>query len=270
MKIRIITASLFGLSFFASLAAELTITYGIAMHQNGRPYQEDRFAQVDINGGQFFGVYDGHGGDNTSSFLKNSLHTYFQECLGKSRKQRFEYAFLKAEEYALKNFDDGSTTVVAYIDKDNVLHCAWVGDSRAVLECNGKSCFFTDDHKPNRVDEKARIERAGGGVYWYGVWRVNGLAVSRSIGDKKVKSKVSQVIAIPEYTQMQLNSDNHFLIIASDGLWDAVSTEEAVAMVKEGLDNKKSVGDVAEILQDEAIASGSSDNITVCVVKFDL
>lgn len=269
MKRRIITASLFGLSFFASVAAELTITYGIAMHKNGRPYQEDRFIQADINGGQFFGVYDGHAGDKTSSFLKNSLHTYFQECLGKSRKQRFEYAFLKAEEYALENYEDGSTAVVAYIDNDNTLHCAWVGDSRAVLECNGKTCFFTDDHKPHRTDEKERIENAGGKIYWHGVWRVNGLAVSRSIGDKKIKSKVGQVIATPEYKHMQLNSDNHFLIIASDGLWDVVGNEEAVAMVKEGFDDKKTAGDVAEILQDEAIASGSSDNITVCVVKFD-
>ncbi len=149
------------------------------------------------------------------------------------------------------------------------MHCAWVGDSRAVLERSGKSYFFTDDHKPNRADEKERIEKAGGKVYWHGVWRANGLAVSRSIGDRKIKSKVGQVIATPEYADMQLNSDNHFLIIASDGLWDVVGSEEAVAMVKEGLDDKKSVDDVAEILQDEAIASGSGDNITVCVVKFD-
>lgn len=269
MKRRIITASLFGLSFFISLAAELNITYGVAMHQNGRPYQEDRFAYANSNGGKFFGVYDGHGGDKTSSFLKNNLHTYFQECLGKTRQQRFEYAFAKAEESALKNFDEGSTAVVAYIDGDNVLHCAWAGDSRAVLECNGKISFFTDDHKPDRADEKERIESAGGRIYWYGVWRVNGLAVSRSIGDRKVKSKGGQVIATPEYVQMQLSSENHFLIIASDGLWDVVSNEEAVAMVKEGLGDKKSVEDVAQMLQSEAIGSGSHDNITVCVVKFD-
>jgi protein phosphatase 1L len=269
MKIRIVAASLFGLSFFISLAAELNITYGIAMHQNRKPYQEDRFVYADMNGGKFFGVYDGHGGDKTSSFLKNSLHTYFQNCLGKSRKEQFEYAFAQAEEYALKNFDDGSTAVVAYIDKDNTLHCAWAGDSRAVLECDGKASFFTDDHKPSRADEKERIEKAGGKLYWHGVWRVNGLAVSRSIGDRKIKSKAGQVIATPEYAHIQLNSDNHFLIIASDGLWDVVGAQEAVAIVKEELADQNSVGDVAQILQSEAIASGSSDNITVCVVKFD-
>ncbi len=270
MKRRIIIASLFGLSFFAVLAAELKVTYGIAMHQNKRPYQEDRFAYADLNGGHFFGVYDGHGGDKTSSFLKTNLHAYFQECLGKSRKECFEYAFAQAEKYALENYKDGSTAVVAYIDNEHVLHFSWAGDSRAVLECNGKSYLFTDDHKPNRVDEKERIERAGGVVRFNRVWRVNGLAVSRSIGDEPLKCKMGQIIATPEYKYMQLNSDNHFVIIASDGLWDVVSTEEAVAIVKEELeDDQQSVGDVAQILQSEAISSGSHDNITVCVIKFD-
>jgi len=41
-------------------------------------------------------------------------------------------------------------------------------------------------HKPEREDEKKRIEEMGGCVVWFGAWRVNGsLAVSRAIGDIK-------------------------------------------------------------------------------------
>jgi len=252
------------------LAAELKISYGYAAHQNKRPYQEDRFTHTIINGGQFFGVYDGHGGNKVSSFLKDNLHTYFQECLGKSRKQRFEYAFAKAEEYALTNYNEGSTALVAYVDMDNVLHYAWVGDSRALLENNGTVQFATQDHKPERADEKDRIEKAGGQIYFYGVWRVNGLAVSRSIGDRKMKDAgQGQIIAVPEYEQMQLSENNHFMIMASDGLWDKVSNEEAVEMVTQALQNKKPLNDIAQDLQNAAIEKGSRDNITVCVIKFD-
>lgn len=271
MKIRILLVSLFILVAPACLVAKLKITYGISTHQNKRPYQEDTFDYADVAGGKFFAVYDGHGGAQVSSFLKDNMHTYFLQCLaGKTIQQAFECTFARVEDYALNHYDDGSTAAVAYVDKDNVLHYAWTGDSRVVLECNGKACFATDDHKPDREDEKARIEKAGGVVWFHGVWRVNGLAVSRSIGDKKAKTgKEGQIIAIPEYAQKQLTSDNQFLIVASDGIWDTISNEEAVVMVAQGLQDKKSLDAIAQMLQNEAIAKGSKDNITVCVVEFD-
>ncbi|HSC24822.1 MAG TPA: PP2C family serine/threonine-protein phosphatase [Candidatus Babeliales bacterium] len=60
---------------------KLTINYGISTHQNQRDYQEDRFTNSAINNGQFFAIYDGHGGDKVSSFLATNLHRYFGECL---------------------------------------------------------------------------------------------------------------------------------------------------------------------------------------------
>ena len=42
---------------------------------------------------------------------------------------------------------------------------------------------LSEDHKPNRTDERQRIESAGGVVVWAGTWRVGGvLAVSRAFG----------------------------------------------------------------------------------------
>ncbi|MCD7471278.1 hypothetical protein HAX54_011612 [Datura stramonium] len=52
------------------------------------------------------------------------------------------------------------------------------------------------DHKPDRSDERERIEQAGGFIIWAGTWRVGGvLAVSRAFGDKMLKP---YVVADPE------------------------------------------------------------------------
>lgn len=54
-----------------------------------------------------------------------------------------------------------------------------------------------------------------------GTWRVQGvLAVSRGIGDIHLKE---WIIAEPDVKKLQITPDCEFLILASDGLWDAVS-----------------------------------------------
>ncbi|GJR09982.1 putative ribonuclease H-like domain-containing protein [Tanacetum coccineum] len=66
-----------------------------------------------------------------------------------------------------------------------------VGDSRAVISRGGKAFVVSRDHKPDRSDERQRIEDAGGFVMWAGTWRVGGvLAVSRAFGDKLFKQYV--------------------------------------------------------------------------------
>jgi protein phosphatase 1L len=268
MKIKIALLFLFILVAPLGLA-RVKITYGVSTDQNKRPYQEDRFTYARINKGEFFGIYDGHGGDRASSLLKDNLHLYFAKAKG-SLKAKFQHAFEQADYISQNSWSDGSTALAIYIDEKDVMYCAWAGDTRAVLEGNGKVFFATQDDKPDRLDEKQRIERAGGEIVKYGVWRVNGLAVSRSIGDVECKRQgIGQIIATPEYARIQLKSKNHFLIFASDGLWDVVENEDAVATVNSLLHSEKSLDVIAKALQGIAIKKGSDDNITVCVVQFD-
>ncbi|KAH1119581.1 hypothetical protein GYH30_048104, partial [Glycine max] len=107
-----------------------------------------------------------------------------------------------------------------------------------------------------------RIEDAGGFVMWAGTWRVGGvLAVSRAFGDRLLKQ---YVVADPEIQEEKVDSSLEFLILASDGLWDVVSNEEAVAMIKPIEDAEEA----AKRLMQEAYQRGSSDNITCVVVRF--
>ena len=62
--------------------------------------------------------------------------------------------------------------------------------------CKHAAVQLSDDHKPNRTDERNRIEAAGGVVVWAGTWRVGGvLAVSRAFGDRLLKRYVVRACA---------------------------------------------------------------------------
>lgn len=97
---------------------------------------------------------------------------------------------------------------------------------------------------------------------WAGTWRVGGvLAVSRAFGDRLLKQ---YVVADPEIQEEKVDDTLEFLILASDGLWDVVTNEEAVAMTKPIEDPEEA----AKRLMQEAYQRGSGDNITIVVVRF--
>eukprot|EP01018_Ginkgo_biloba_P019533 Gb_23929 [translate_table: standard] len=122
---------------------------------------------------------------------------------------------------------------------------------------------LSEDHKPNRSDERQRIEQAGGNVMWAGTWRVGGvLAVSRAFGNRLLKRFV---VAEPEIQEEIIKDDVEFLVIASDGLWDVISNEDAVSLVKSIEDPEAA----ARKLTETAFAKGSADNITCVVVRFN-
>ena len=125
-----------------------------------------------------------------------------------------------------------------------------------------------DPHKPDRPDEKARVEGLGGTVILWGTWRVNGqLAVSRAIGDGDYKPFV---ISQADVTTIVRNGSEDFLIVACDGLWDTVTPELATEIVFQHLrENQTNGGDLENLsakLATVAKEKGSADNITIIVV----
>lgn len=173
---------------------------------------------------------------------------------------------------ALNGWDDGSTAVSALI-VNRTIYVANVGDSRAVL-CvqGGRAVDMSADHKPNREDEKARIEKLGGRIIHYGTWRVQGvLAVTRALGDRRLKAYVS---AEPEIKSWKLQDGDDFLILASDGVWDVLSSQAAVDIVRQCMSETAGGmsgggGDVKEAarrLTNAAYSYHSMDNITSLVI----
>lgn len=113
--------------------------------------------------------------------------------------------------------------------------------------------------------ERKRIKEAGGFITFNGVWRVAGiLATSRALGDYPLKDK-RLVIADPDILTFNLADHKpQFLILASDGLWDTFSNEEAISFIKERL-GEPHFGAKSITLQ--SYYRGSLDNITVIVIN---
>ncbi|CAM0881729.1 unnamed protein product [Alopecurus aequalis] len=190
-------------------------------------FHDIKSSKIDAKTINIFGVFDGHGGSSAAEYLKGHLlenllkHPAFitntKLAISESYKKT-DSDFLDTETNIHR--EDGSTASTA-IFVGNHLYVANVGDSRAVISKAGKAIALFDDHKPNRSDERERIENAGGVVTFSGTWRVGGvLAMSRAFGDRLLKQFV---VAEPEIQKHTIVLE--FLILASDGLWDVVSNE---------------------------------------------
>jgi len=254
------------------LSQNSKFSFGYASSRGKRSSMEDFFEThtfgVDGQIVGLFGVFDGHGGAQAAEYVKQNLfrnlrnHPKFisdTKLAIADAYQQTDSEFLKVENN--QHRDAGSTALTAALVGNHLL-VANVGDCRAVLCRSGKAVALSRDHKPNQIDERKRIEDAGGFVMWAGTWRVAGvLAVSRAFGDRLLKQ---YVVAVPEIQEEIINDGVEFFIIASDGLWDVVSNQEAVAMIRFIEDPEHA----AKKLTDEAFRKGSIDNVTCVVVRF--
>ena len=108
-----------------------------------------------------------------------------------------------------------------------------------------------------------------------GVWRVQGiLATSRAMGDFPLKDK-NLVTSEPDILSFRLKKlDSEFAILASDGLWDTHSNEEAVQFIKSSLNEnnkasrKQKIENAAKNLAIDSHSKGSTDNVTVVLLDF--
>lgn len=132
------------------------------------------------------------------------------------------------------------------------------------------------DHKPVNKGENARIVAAGGFVEF---GRVNGnLALSRALGDFEFKqSKTLEpehqiVTADPEIITHTSTSEDEFLVIACDGIWDVLKSQEVIDCVRRYIAEGKELQDICELMMDKCLAPDSDwggvgcDNMTVLIV----
>jgi serine/threonine protein phosphatase PrpC len=241
----------------------------------------------DLKNINYFAVYDGHGGKEVSKYLKDNLSNYFTNNLNQyeitdsiSFKKYIEKVFDHLQtklEKIFKNisYNIGSTALVIIIFKYNsnsYSYVANIGDCRSIL-CDNKNIpkQLTKDHKPNQIDEKKRIEKLNGKIYFDGYdWRIGDLSVSRAFGDLDSSPYVTHK---PEIFKYKLKKNDKFIVIGCDGLWDVMSNQDVTYFVLNYINSNKNVNmtgnsnnNVAYLLGNHAIKKGSTDNISIIII----
>ena len=142
------------------------------------------------------------------------------------------------------------------------LLCFNLGDSRAVLCRGGAAVELSVPHLAAAPSERARILAAGGRIIKH---RINGvLAVSRAYGD--AEHKAAGCSAEPGVRMGRLGGEDEFVLLASDGLWDVLTSQQAVSMVRRLLcESGGDAGYAARVAAERAVEGGSVDNVSVCV-----
>jgi serine/threonine protein phosphatase PrpC len=151
----------------------------------------------------------------------------------------------------------GCTAVSAFVTPDKIF-VGNSGDSRAVVGLregsNIKGLQMSEDHKPDNIEEKARIEKAGGFVE---EGRVKGvLNLSRSLGDleyktnKKLKPEQQMITCVPEVRMHRITPETKFLFIACDGIWDCVTSQEGAQRMDEKLAMRKPTEKISKLIGD--------------------
>ena len=255
--------------------------YGVNTYQGiVRNYNEDRVSII-INMNKpknfqkknwpkisFFGIYDGHGGEGCSEYLKDNLHKLIcnnNEFFPDNVLEAIKLGFQKAENDFINNYalndkkeiiDRSGSCAVIVLMVDKTIYVANVGDSRCLVSMeNGKKYIeATKDHKPNYPNEVKRIQKYGGNIYQteteitnnnnpdlngkilLGPYRVfpGRLSVSRTLGDAEAKlekygGNPNVIIAEPEIFLYDLNKDDiDFFILGCDGIYDQMSSNEVL------------------------------------------
>jgi serine/threonine protein phosphatase PrpC len=223
---------------------------------------QDSFLVLRIEGQlSMYGVFDGHGrlGHDVSNFVKDVLPKLIvQDDAFKSGdiKTALLNGFARTQELLQQETNEkrmdasaSGTTCSVVIHRNDRLWVASVGDSRCVIasRCPStgslKAKEASRDHKPDLPDEMARIIHEGGvvvkppmdvnhRVYVKG-FRFPGLAMSRALGDL-IGHHRAGISATPEVNEFSLSGDEH-LILCSDGVWEFLSSQDAVDLVSEEL-----------------------------------
>jgi len=147
-------------------------------------------------------------------------------------------------------------------DSKVFLQCANVGDSTAFMLLNGEVVILSEDHKATNIKERARLEAMGISLPVNST-RLAGLAISRAFGDFFPKEIACGIISAPHVSLKYEIPENTKVIVASDGLWDVITSEEAFELIK----NMDNASEAAHKLVKTAMSKfGCYDNITVIVI----
>ena len=219
-----------------------------------------------------FAAVDGHSGRHVSYVFSQRFPDIFYkmlECNGGS---------LSIEEALYQSFDaiqnefsndpeciDGAVATVVFMTPTSI-YTAQCGDCRAVYLTHSGIVQLAPEHKTSDRTEQIRIRGEGGFVAEN--MRVCGLLVARSVGDVKNKPIITHQ---PDITCYERRSDEEYIILATDGIWDEISNHTVHAMLhshRRIFRTSELVGLIRDTAYVSCIAGQNPDNIGVVLCRF--
>lgn len=191
--------------------------------------------------------------------LEEEEHMPFEEVMGKYKwdeKGDGDRTFKKTKFFDINmpGWASGSTAVVVFI-KDNKIYVANAGDSRCIISKNGEVLEMSIDHKIN-----------------------GNLDFSRALGDYMYKNSndislenQAKPPPFPDVKVIQVDSDVEFILLACDGIWNAMRNKEVLDFVRRRLVNgMEPMSKICEDLFDHILNKrrNNKDNMTAIIVKF--
>ncbi|CCM03537.1 uncharacterized protein FIBRA_05671 [Fibroporia radiculosa] len=214
----------------------------------------------------FFAVYDGHGGYGASQFSGERVHQHLVATDAYRNKEyiaALKSAFLETDEDMRTSSNyrrDGSgcTAVAALVTTEGKLYVANAGDSRSVLSNKGEVVPLSFDHKPQNESN---------------------LALARALGDfdykrnKELPPEAQIITADPEITERDITDDDEFFVVACDGIWDCLSSQQVIDVVRRLVARGKELQEICEEICELCLAPDTNggagigtDNMTILIV----
>ena len=184
-----------------------------------------------------------------AAFQRTHEQQYEKHVMAAVERKRAEFKRTTGTDAPEMYPAEGGSTATAVAIRGGALACAWVGDSRAVLASDAdeststtgklRARDLTVDHSVlTNEKERQRVVDRGGSIAgpYVSHQNVEGLIqVTRSLGDAgyhrdDVLSADPEVVIVSPVSPLA-----RFVIVASDGVWAVLSSDEAVDLVHTSL-----------------------------------
>lgn len=275
--------------------ASIPLPHGVYLTAGRRPYQHDRHLVHHHPKASIYAVADGHGDDKTghvvSAYAVKHLPTVFDshgalELPSERTSAGIASAVNAIDKAAIEVSSSqrhyAGSTLCAVLRHKDTLTTVNVGDSRTILvTCSSHKSVskqLSRDHDCLDIRERERIVKAGGVIVGN---LLNGhISMSRALGDNELKKDRNTTefsfhgnrpyaadlfINDPDVTHHQIDSNDAFIVVATDGVWKRLSNDTVTKVICKQILSGKSLEDAAKAVTDLARVKGTTDNTTIII-----
>ncbi|MBI4415785.1 MAG: protein phosphatase 2C family protein [Euryarchaeota archaeon] len=235
--------------------------------QGGRGYMED-FVRLEPRfrgrgDALYAAVFDGHGGDAVARRAAARMHAILTLEMEREPAEAALARSFRAFDAEIVNETSGAAAVVAVLG-GQTLTVANVGDCHAVLVSGDRATRLTTEHRLENEEEFRRVVAAGARIWgpYACLEDGSGLMVTRALGDRPFRT--IGIVCDPAVAARTLGSDDRWVLLGSDGIWDGITPEEGAKLVRDAATAEEAARRLVEVA-----APRTGDNTSAIAVRIE-